>query len=80
MIESKRKKLKKMESIKQEKKVVYSAIQATGIPSLGNYFGVIKNWNDMQNNYDCVFAVAYDLSKKTVACATIFYCQKKLPK
>lgn len=54
-----------MTDINQEKKIVYSAIQATGIPSLGNYFGAIKNWNDMQNNYDCVFAVA-DLHSLTV--------------
>ena len=54
-----------MENIKQEKKIVYSAIQATGIPSLGNYFGAIKNWKDMQNNYDGIFAIA-DLHSLTV--------------
>lgn len=54
-----------MADINQEKKIVYSAIQATGIPSLGNYFGAIKNWNDMQNSYDCIFAIA-DLHSLTV--------------
>ena len=48
-----------------EKKIIYSAIQATGVPSLGNYFGAIKNWADMQNNYNCVFAIA-DLHSLTV--------------
>lgn len=48
-----------------EKKNVYSAIQSSGIPSLGNYLGAIKNWVDMQNEYNCIFSIA-DLHSLTV--------------
>lgn len=48
-----------------ERKIVYSAIQASGIPSLGNYLGALKNWSKMQDNYDCIFSVA-DLHSLTV--------------
>ena len=48
-----------------EKKNVYSAIQSSGIPSLGNYLGAIKNWVDMQNKYNCIFSIA-DLHSLTV--------------
>ncbi|MDR1150805.1 MAG: tryptophan--tRNA ligase [Clostridiales bacterium] len=39
------------------KRCVFSAIQPTGIPTLGNY-GVLKKWVDLQNDYNCVFMVA----------------------
>ena len=41
-----------------DKKIIYSAMQPTGIPSLGNYLGALKNWHDLQNDYNCLFAVA----------------------
>ena len=30
-----------------ERKVVLSAIQPTGTPTLGNYLGALKNWKEM---------------------------------
>lgn len=51
--------------IKNGEKNVYSAIQSSGIPSLGNYLGAIKNWVDMQNEYNCIFSIA-DLHSLTV--------------
>ena len=39
------------------KKRIFSGIQPTGVFTLGNYLGAIKNWNDLQNNYDCIFSV-----------------------
>jgi tryptophanyl-tRNA synthetase len=48
-----------------EKKIIYSAIQSSGTPSLGNYLGALRNWINMQNNFDCIFAVA-DLHSITV--------------
>ena len=47
------------------KKVIYSAMQPSGIPSLGNYLGALKNWKNLQNDYECLFCVA-DLHSITV--------------
>ena len=32
----------------EKKKVIYSAMQPSGVPSLGNYLGALKNWKDLQ--------------------------------
>lgn len=42
-----------------------SCIQPTGTPTLGNYLGALRNWVDMQESFDCAFAVA-DLHALTV--------------
>ena len=39
-------------------KRVYSAMRPTGELHIGHYFGAIKNWVKMQNEYECFFAVA----------------------
>ena len=31
----------------EKKKIVLSAIQPTGTPTLGNYLGALKNWKTM---------------------------------
>lgn len=49
----------------EKKKIVLSAIQPTGTPTLGNYLGALKNWKRMSNEYDCFYAVA-DLHSITV--------------
>lgn len=36
---------------------VFSGIQPTGIPHLGNYLGAIRNWAAMQADHDCVFCL-----------------------
>lgn len=54
-----------MENTQEKKKIVLSAIQPTGTPTLGNYFGALKNWKNMCNDYDCFYAVA-DLHSITV--------------
>jgi tryptophanyl-tRNA synthetase len=38
-------------------KQVLSAIQPTGDLHLGNYFGAVKNWVDLQNDYKCTYGV-----------------------
>ena len=38
-------------------KTVLSAIQPTGIMHLGNYFGAVKNWVDLQEEYRCYYGV-----------------------
>jgi tryptophanyl-tRNA synthetase len=49
----------------EQKKVIFSAIQPSGTFTLGNYLGALKNWVDMQREYDCIFALA-DLHTITV--------------
>lgn len=39
------------------RKTVLSCIQPTGSMHLGNYFGAVKNWVDLQEKYDCVYGV-----------------------
>ncbi|MEG2813843.1 MAG: tryptophan--tRNA ligase, partial [Oscillospiraceae bacterium] len=33
----------------EEKKIIFSGIQPTGTPTLGNYIGAIKNWKELQD-------------------------------
>ncbi|MFO7370363.1 MAG: tryptophan--tRNA ligase [Bacteroidales bacterium] len=47
------------------KKRVLSLIQPTGEIHIGNYFGAIRNWADIQERYDCVYGVA-DLHAMTM--------------
>lgn len=52
-------------------KQVLSCIQPTGDMHLGNYFGAVKNWVDLQSKYKCVYGVVdyhamtmpYDVAK-----------------
>ncbi len=48
-----------------EKKRVFSAVQPSGIPTIGNYVGSIKNWVAMQDEYECIYSLA-DLHTLTV--------------
>lgn len=48
------------------KKVLFSAIQPTGVVTLGNFLGAITNWKKlMDSGYDCIFSIA-DLHSLTV--------------
>lgn len=40
-----------------KRKQVLSGIQPTGQLHFGNYFGAIKNWLTLQNDYDCIYGV-----------------------
>lgn len=40
-----------------EKKRVLSCIQPTGDMHFGNYFGAVKNWVDLQSQYECFYGV-----------------------
>lgn len=46
-------------------KTVFSAVQPSGIPTIGNYVGSIKNWVSMQDEYNCIYSIA-DLHTLTV--------------
>lgn len=41
-----------------KKKNIFSAIQPTGNLTIGHYIGVLKNWFDNQNKYNCFFCIA----------------------
>ena len=47
------------------KKRVFSAIQPSGMLTLGNYLGALKNWKNMTEDFECIYAVA-DLHTITV--------------
>jgi len=38
-------------------KRVFSGIQPTGIPTLGNYLGAIQNWVALQDGHDCLYCI-----------------------
>ena len=44
---------------------IFSAIQPSGIPTLGNFLGALRNWVKLQDDHECIFAVA-DLHAITV--------------
>lgn len=45
-----------MEDI-QQKKTIFSGIQPSGIPTLGNYLGALSRWKEYQDDYNCVYSV-----------------------
>ena len=54
------------------KKQVLSCIQPTGDMHFGNYFGAVKNWVELQKDYDCIYGIV-DYHAMTMA-----YNPKKL--
>ena len=54
-----------MEQQTEKKKIVFSAIQPSGTITLGNYLGAVKNWVAMQDEFNCIYALA-DLHTITV--------------
>jgi len=66
-----------------DKERIFSGIQPSGNIHLGNYLGAIKNWVDLQNNYDSIFCIVdlhaitvpqdpKELSKKTLEIAKLY--------
>lgn len=49
----------------EEKKIIFSGVQPSGNVTLGNYLGAIKNWVDLQDEYNCIYAMM-DLHSITV--------------
>lgn len=41
----------------EDKKVIFSGMQPSGSLTLGNYLGALKNWVNLQNEYDCYYCV-----------------------
>lgn len=48
-----------------EKKIIFSGAQPSGKLTLGNYLGAIKNWKELQEDYNCYYSVV-DLHAITV--------------
>lgn len=48
-----------------EMKTIFSGIQPSGDLTIGNYFGAIKNWLKLQDEYNCFFCIV-DLHAITV--------------
>lgn len=48
-----------------EKKLILSGIQPSGVITIGNYAGAVKNWLSMQDEYNCFYMIA-DLHSITV--------------
>ena len=40
------------------KKILLSGVKPTGRPHIGNYFGAMKQFVDMQEDYQCLFMLA----------------------
>ena len=48
-----------------KKPIIFSGIQPTGVYTLGNYIGALRNWQKMQEDYRCIYSVV-DLHAITV--------------
>ncbi len=57
--------LLEVKGMKVVKKVIYSGMQPTGVITLGNYLGALKNWVNLKDDYNCIFGVV-DLHSLTV--------------
>lgn len=49
----------------EKKKIIFSGIQPSGCITLGNYLGAIKNWVELQDEYNCLYSVV-DMHSITV--------------
>ena len=49
----------------EDKKILFSAIQPSGILTIGNYLGALRNFRKLQDDYNSVFSIA-DLHTLTV--------------
>lgn len=47
------------------KKIIFSGMQPSGMPTLGNYLGAFTNWLKMQDDYNCIYFIA-DLHAITI--------------
>lgn len=41
----------------EKKKIIFSGIQPTGVFTLGNYIGAVRNWVKLQEDYNCIYSV-----------------------
>ncbi len=48
-----------------DKKIIFSGVQPSGVLTIGNYLGAIKNWVKLQDEYNCYYCVV-DMHALTV--------------
>lgn len=48
-----------------KKKIIFSGIQPSGMLTIGNYLGSLRNWVDLQDEYECYYCIV-DLHAITV--------------
>ena len=51
--------------MENNKKIILSGIQPTGVFTLGNYLGAVRSWKQMQEDYNCYYFIA-DLHSMTI--------------
>lgn len=49
----------------EQKKTIFSGIQPSGIITIGNYLGALRNWVKLQNDYNCLYCIV-DMHSITV--------------
>lgn len=54
-----------MQGLKSNKATILSGIQPTGEMHLGNYFGAVKNWVELQESYQAIYSIV-DLHAMTM--------------
>lgn len=54
-----------MSEVQEKKKIILSGIQPTGVFTLGNYIGALKNWVKLQEDYNAAYMIA-DMHSLTV--------------
>ena len=50
------------------KKVIFSAAQPSGLLTIGNYLGAIRNWTLLQEEYNCCYCGPARHHRQTGAC------------
>ncbi len=41
----------------ENKKTIFSGMQPSGVITLGNYLGALKNWTTLQDEYNCLYCI-----------------------
>ena len=49
----------------EKKKTILSGVQPSGVMTIGNYIGAVKNWTKMQEDFNCLYMIV-DLHAITV--------------
>ncbi len=43
--------------VNESKKIIFSGVQPSGLLTIGNYLGAIRNWVGLADQYDCIYCV-----------------------
>ena len=57
--------MQRKEITMDDKKTIFSGVQPSGIITLGNYLGAVRNWVNLQKDYNCIYSMM-DLHSITV--------------